>query len=102
MQLTVRLDDRRPVGCVRLENHELSYFIGRGYWGNGYGASAVANVLNIVSRRRNGELLRAFTDRSNVASIRILEGNGFEFSGLRRCHDSSRCVLGYSYGIGCT
>lgn len=97
LQLTVRLGDLRVIGCVRLEDRLLSYFIGRDYWGNGYGNSAVALLLSTVLRADGGPVMRAFADRNNSASKRILENNGFIFSGFLAGHNTAKRLIAYSY-----
>lgn len=100
LQLAVGLSDDPMIGCVRLENRMLSYFIGRRHWGHGYGHAAVAMLMGGVLRTRDAAVLSAFVDRSNLASRRILEKNGFAFSGFRAGHASAKRLLGYSCRAG--
>lgn len=94
-QLSIRIDTGRPVGFVRVEDRNLCYFIGRPFWRRGYGAAAVSALMR--QGRRPGEAVdwQAFVDRNNLASRRILETNGFAFSGFLAGHTSRRSLLAY-------
>ena len=51
----------------------VGYWIGKEYWGNGVATRALAAFLNVVTARP----LYAHVAKHNVASIRVLEKNGF-------------------------
>lgn len=48
------------------------------FWGNGIATEAVAIFLQEISEKFQIETVGAFTFLDNVASIRVLEKNGFE------------------------
>lgn len=48
------------------------------FWGNGIATEAVAIFLREISEKFQIETVGAFTFLDNVASIRVLEKNGFE------------------------
>jgi len=60
----------------------IGYWIGRTYWGRGIATHAVAEILRLTSRP-----LHAFVAKHNVASIRVLEKNGFSIVREQRSHD---------------
>ncbi|MEO8280206.1 MAG: GNAT family N-acetyltransferase [Ideonella sp.] len=98
-QLVVRLDDQRPVGCVRLENEHLSYFLGRPYWGQGVGRRALELMLAGLRDTHRGVVLHALVARDNVASCRLLQRNGFIFSGIVPGRSRLHCVQAFSYRV---
>lgn len=53
---------------------EVGYWSGRAYWGQGIVSSALAQLLQLVSERP----LFARAAQDNLASIRVLEKNGFK------------------------
>jgi RimJ/RimL family protein N-acetyltransferase len=57
-----------------LDAPEVSYWIGREFWGRGFATLALAAFLEIVRRRP----LYGRAAKSNVGSIRVLEKCGFE------------------------
>ena len=52
---------------------EISYWIGREYWGQGVATAALARFLGIVNTRP----LYARAAKDNIGSIRVLQKNGF-------------------------
>jgi RimJ/RimL family protein N-acetyltransferase len=50
----------------------LGYWLGQGYWGNGYGREAVAAVIEYGFRTLGMNTIRAYTDPSNAASQKVL------------------------------
>lgn len=52
---------------------EISYWIGREYWGQGIATSALAQFLTYVKTRP----LYARAAKDNIGSIRVLQKNGF-------------------------
>jgi 8-oxo-dGTP diphosphatase len=50
----------------------LGYWLGRPYWGNGYGREAVAAIIDYGFRTLGLETIRAYTDPSNAASQKVL------------------------------
>jgi RimJ/RimL family protein N-acetyltransferase len=51
----------------------VGYWLGRDWWGRGLATSALAAFLEIVDERP----LRATVAHGNLASVRVLEKNGF-------------------------
>jgi len=56
---------------------ELSYWIGKEFWGKGVATRALALFLELLTTRP----LLARVAKDNLASIRVLEKNGFELAG---------------------
>jgi RimJ/RimL family protein N-acetyltransferase len=62
------------IGCWEADGHRfVGYWIGREFWGRGLATQAVAELVEMVEARP----LHAHVVKSNVASIRVLEKNGF-------------------------
>ena len=56
---------------------EVSYWIGKAFWGKGVASQALAQFLDIVTARP----LYARVAKDNLASLRVLEKCGFTISG---------------------
>ena len=80
-----------PIGQVRLEfentddslgGAEISYWLGRAYWGNGYG-SAIVTQYAARSFAEHPSLMSIFArvHKKNAASRRVLESAGFRLKG---------------------
>jgi RimJ/RimL family protein N-acetyltransferase len=65
---------------------ELSYWLGREFWGRGIATQALRCFLDVVSMRP----LFARVASDNTASIRVLEKNGFEKSGEGKWFSNAR------------
>jgi RimJ/RimL family protein N-acetyltransferase len=62
------------IGCWKADGHTfVGYWIGREFWNRGLATQALAELLCMVEARP----LHAHVVTSNVASIRVLEKNGF-------------------------
>lgn len=71
--------EQAVVGAVRFDHGYLGYFIGRRFWGNGFGRAAVRMAVALIGAETT---VRAVIDRNNRPSLRIAEGAGFRFAGL--------------------
>jgi RimJ/RimL family protein N-acetyltransferase len=65
---------------------ELSYWIGRAYWGRGVASAALAAFLDIQELRP----LYAHAAKDNVASLRVLEKYGFTKVGEGKGYSHAR------------
>ncbi len=74
------------VSFERFGQPEVSYWIGRGYWGRGVATAALRLFLDELPGRPL--YARAATD--NSASLRVLEKNGFTVSGRDRYFANAR------------
>ena len=75
------------IACFeRLNNLEVSYWIGRDYWGKGIATDALSEFLMIIKTRP----LFARTASDNAASIRVLEKCGFHVSGYDKAFAHAR------------
>ena len=90
-----------PVGFLGLsridhrDGHaEIGYFIAREHWGRGYATEAVGLALRYAFEWLNLRKVYARVYEPNVASIRVLEKNGFELAGRLRKHHH---VPGYGF-----
>src|SRR5215467_12494454 len=62
------------IGCWEADGQRfVGYWIGREFWGRGLATQALAELVGMVEARP----LQAHVVKSNVASIRVLEKNGF-------------------------
>jgi len=59
--------------AYKAERDLLTYWIGREFWGRGVATQAVAEFLKIMSIRP----LYAYVAVDNIASLRVLQKNGF-------------------------
>lgn len=69
------------------ERREVSYWLGREYWGRGIATAALAAFL----REETARPIYARVAVDNVASLRVLEKNGFVVAGRER---------GFAHGRG--
>lgn len=65
---------------------EVSYWLGKPYWGKGIATQALALFLQVVGDRP----LYARVAKDNIPSIRVLEKNGFTLSGEGRWFSNAR------------
>lgn len=80
---------------------ELIYWLGQGYWGNGYATEAVRAVLEFGFGILGLDRIHASYFTRNPASARVMEKAGMRFEGVMREHHVRRgqaLDLG-SYGI---
>jgi RimJ/RimL family protein N-acetyltransferase len=72
------------IGCWEADGHRfVGYWIGREFWGRGLATQALAELVGMVEARP----LYAHVVKSNVASIRVLEKNGFVEVGRHTADD---------------
>lgn len=72
----------------RLGKREVSYWIGKPYWGRGIATRALRALLGEEARRP----LHARCATDNVASLRVLKKCGFSITGTDRCFSHARGV----------
>jgi RimJ/RimL family protein N-acetyltransferase len=65
------------VSFLRDGERELGYWVDRSLWGRGIASAAVAEFLQVETRRP----LQAKVANGNPASVRVLEKNGFQVAG---------------------
>jgi RimJ/RimL family protein N-acetyltransferase len=70
----------------RFGDLEISYWLGKEYWGKGLATEALAAFLEIQKARP----LYARAAKDNVASIRVLEKCGFQTSGHDKFYANAR------------
>ncbi|MDX2701624.1 GNAT family N-acetyltransferase [Streptomyces sp. PA03-6a] len=68
------------------EEREVTYWIGRQYWGRGAATAALRELLSVVQERP----LRARAAADNGRSIRVLEKCGFVVTGSERGFANAR------------
>jgi RimJ/RimL family protein N-acetyltransferase len=66
--------------------HEISYWLGKEFWGKGIATHGLALFLDVVTIRP----LYARVAKDNLGSIQVLEKNGFELSGEGKWYSYSR------------
>ena len=79
-----RKDTCELIGCCGIQNQminenqeiELSYMLGKQYWGNGYALEACRNVLRIAESRFGIDRIVAAIDSKNKRSIHLAEKLG--------------------------
>ncbi|HET6564021.1 MAG TPA: GNAT family N-acetyltransferase [Xanthomonadales bacterium] len=63
---------------------EIGYLLNRAFWHQGFMSEALKSVINYAFGELQLHRLEADTDPENIASIRLLEGFGFQREGLFR------------------
>lgn len=83
------------------ETLEVSYWLGRRFWGQGIATAAVRHLVTLLGVRP----LTAHVAQDNVGSLRVLEKCGFAvmasgsaYSSVRRC-EVDEFVLGLGLGV---
>jgi RimJ/RimL family protein N-acetyltransferase len=74
---------------TRFEQHgkpEITYWLGREFWGQGIASRALELFLELVQDRP----LYARTAKDNIASLRVLQKNGFIISGEAKGYANAR------------
>ncbi len=76
----------RAVGFCRYRiegpsRYDIGYTIGRDFWRQGYATRVVASLLDEMAGRFGVVEVVAAANIGNVASIRVLEKNGFLYTG---------------------
>lgn len=89
----IKNDSKTLLGLIGLHsidfhsrNAELGYFLGPEHWGKGYATEAVSLAVTYAFDWLNLRKLYARVFGSNLASIRVLEKNGFELVGRLKKH----------------
>lgn len=70
----------------------LGYWIGKRYWGSGYGTEAIGALVDYAFRTFSNELVGAGIFHDNPASRRVLEKLGFSAVGAKTAKSRSRGV----------
>ena len=86
---TILLDGRVAGHIARFERFgkpEVSYWIGRAFWGRGVATRALSEFLGLLDERP----LYARVAKDNVPSIRVLEKCGFAMAGEDRGFANAR------------
>ena len=80
------------IGLTPLEDdfHELGYWLGVDYWGQGYATESVRGLLNYTKSNTPCEKFKANVFKENVASAKVLEKNGFKRVGNEEVFSISR------------
>lgn len=68
------------------ERGELAYWIGKPYWGKGYGTEAAKEAIRIGFEERGLNRIFAASFTDNPASFRIMEKIGMRHEGVLRQH----------------
>jgi len=78
------------IGLHRIDHYngtaELGYFLGPEHWGRGYATEAVSLAADYAFSWLRLRKLYARVFETNLASIRVLEKNGFRLAGRLRRH----------------
>ena len=86
------------IGCIGLqktpEGPELGYWIGKSFWGRGYGTEAAERMVRLAFETYRLPRLIASAVTINDASHRVLEKVGFAISGTGEIHSRAQnCQL---------
>jgi len=72
----IKIDDDDP------KSAEIGYFIDQHQTMKRYATQTVLTLINYATNQMNLDKLHAYVNPTNLGSVRVLEGNGFEYSGL--------------------
>ncbi len=56
---------------------EIGYSIGRKFWGQGYGFQIIKMMIQVLLEKPDLKTIKAWSNKENLASIKILEKAGF-------------------------
>ena len=86
-----RADDDEIVGTTTIfhvdgehRRGEIGFALGRAHWGRGYASDAVTLLIRFAFEQLDLHRLEADPDPQNLASIKVLEKQGFKYEGLLR------------------
>jgi len=68
---------------VYRKNIEIGYFIGEEFWGRGVGTEAIRQALGYIENNFDAVRIYAEVFEHNIASMKVLEKNGFHLEGIR-------------------
>jgi RimJ/RimL family protein N-acetyltransferase len=94
-QLVLTTDAGLVIGCARADHGNLAYFIEPEHQGSGHGRRLALAAARHMGARGDGRAWSAYTERDNPASVRILEGIGFRFTGLLQHAAVGKTFLGF-------
>lgn len=86
---TILVNDRvagSVLSYVQGGEREVSYWLGKKFWGQGIATQALAMYLEFIQ----GRPIYARAARDNLGSIRVLEKNGFKLFGIDKGFANSR------------
>lgn len=72
-----------PKEDVHRKSIEVGYFVGEPYWGQGIATAAVALLIDHIQKHFDAVRLYAEVFETNIASMKVLEKNGFHLEGIR-------------------
>lgn len=97
---TLLLAGKTPIGCAECgggtldhtddDPHDLGFWTGEPYWGNGYGREAIGALVRRAFARPGVEGIRSGVFKCNDRSLRLHENLGFERTGMRLASCRSR------------
>lgn len=73
-----------PKNDVYRKSIEIGYFIGESFWGKGIATTAVQQLVQYVLQRFDVVRIFAEVFEHNLASMRVLQKNGFYLEGIHR------------------
>ncbi len=65
------------------DERKVGYWVGKEFWGKGVATAALSQFLQLVKTRP----LFAYVAKHNVASLRVLQKNGFAVVGITEPHE---------------
>lgn len=88
----INKENNQLIGVINLniaeayKRGELAYWIGKPYWGNGYGTEAAKALMNYGFNKLNLNKVFAQSFTANPGSWRIMEKIGLKYEGTLRQH----------------
>ena len=73
-----------PKDDIYRKTIEIGYFIGESFWQRGIATEAVSNIINYIRHEFNVIRIYAEVFEHNIASMKVLEKNGFFLESIRQ------------------
>jgi ribosomal-protein-alanine N-acetyltransferase len=74
----------RPISCDPARDLEIGYLLEEAFWGRGYATEIVGALVRYALVEKKAPRVTAFIHPENQASRRVLEKNGFVFTGTEQ------------------
>lgn len=73
-----------PKKDIYRKSIEIGYFVGESFWGKGIATEAVAHIVKHITYTFDAVRIYAEVFEKNVASMKVLEKNGFYLESIRK------------------
>ena len=81
---------------IRDGTGEIEYMILPQFWGKGYATEVAGTLVGLARTDPCVKIIRGLTDPENIASVRVLQKNGFQFDKTEKVEEDGSVVAIYS------